>query len=130
MKNMSLRREEKENLISAIETLETFCREADPDRELDRAGTIQGFEFTFELLWKTLKKAAEREGGSFTPSPKGTLKVAFQYQWIEDESVWIAMLADRNLTSHTYRKDVSIQIFENIQKSYLSRFLSFKKSLS
>lgn len=35
-----------------------------------------------------------------------------------DESDWLNMLKDRNLTSHTYQEKLSKEIFERIQKTY------------
>ena len=35
-------------------------------------------------------------------SPTSCLKLAFKNSWIADEPAWLAMLVDRNQTSHTY----------------------------
>ena len=39
-----------------------------------------------------------------------------------DESVWMAMIRSRNLTSHTYNRATADAIAANIQKHYLSCF--------
>lgn len=71
------------------------------DRELVVEGTIQRFEVTIELVWKTLKRALEYEG--FSPkTPRESLRQAFQIGWLHDEEVWLEMLGSRNTTSHNY----------------------------
>ncbi len=78
-------------------------------------GTIQRFEFTFELFWKTLKRLLEHEGIAAT-SPRAVLKEAYAQGWLDDEVLWLAMLRDRNLASHTYKEVLAAQIFENIRR--------------
>jgi nucleotidyltransferase substrate binding protein (TIGR01987 family) len=43
--------------------------------------------------------------------PRGGLRVAFKTDWIEDEKEWLAMLADRNQTSHTYDEDLAKAVY-------------------
>ena len=87
-----------------------------PDRSNIDA-CIQRFEFTIELFWKLLKRIIESRGG--TPTyPKDVLREAFRGQLIHDESVWLRMLQDRNLTSHTYNQDLADEIYEHIKTYY------------
>ncbi len=85
--------------------------------QLDRDGVIQRFEFTFELLWKTLRLFLLDEGIN-TNSPKEVLKETFRFGLIKDEKLFLDMLDDRNQTSHIYSEDVSKKIFERIRKKY------------
>ena len=64
-------------------------------------GTIQRFEFTFELAWKTLKVFLEDQG-MICRSPKACFKDAFKIGWIDNEDSWISLLQARNMTSHVY----------------------------
>ncbi len=84
-----------------------------PDRIVIDA-TIQRFEFTFELAWKYLKDYFE-ERGIVLFYPKEILKEAFATQLIQDESLWIGMLQDRNLTSHSYNEKLADEIFHRIK---------------
>ncbi|HEY9764756.1 MAG TPA: HI0074 family nucleotidyltransferase substrate-binding subunit [Chroococcales cyanobacterium] len=77
-------------------------------------GTIQRFEFTFELFWKTLKAFLELEGLQ-TATPREALKKAFQIGWLQDEAVWLRMIDDRNLTSHVYREAEALAIYGHIR---------------
>ncbi len=77
-----------------------------------RDATIQRFEFTFEIAWKTLQLYLLHQGLE-TTGPRQTLKQAFVDGLIatpEEADVWLAMLEDRNLTTHTYREAVAESI--------------------
>jgi hypothetical protein len=65
-------------------------------------GTIQRFELTFELFWKTVRRLLARQGVEAN-SPKAVLQQAYRLRWLDDEQAWLALLKDRNLTSHTNR---------------------------
>lgn len=49
---------------------------AQPESELIRDATIQRFEFTFEVIWKTMKLYLERQGYD-CGGPRSTLKKTF-----------------------------------------------------
>ena len=83
---------------------------AQPETDLGRDGTIQRFEFCFELAWKSIQQLL-RDQGVECSSPKGCLREAFKQGWIDDEPAWIAMLLDRNLTSHTYDEELAKRIY-------------------
>jgi nucleotidyltransferase substrate binding protein (TIGR01987 family) len=70
---------------------------------LEKEGTVQRFEFTVELAWKTLKDYLEYEGQVIDPvTPRNVIKEAFAAHILSDGQVWIDMLDHRNLLSHTY----------------------------
>lgn len=69
--------------------------------DLQAAGLIQSFEFTFELAWKTLKDYLE-EMGIPLRFPREVLKHAFQTNLIENGELWLEMLEHRNELTHTY----------------------------
>jgi nucleotidyltransferase substrate binding protein (TIGR01987 family) len=89
----------------------------------DKAGIIQAFEYTFEQCWKSLQKRAAHEGVQIG-SPKKAFMFAFQNGWIqkEKELVWLQMIEDRNLTSHTYKEDVAAEILKHIVSNYIPCF--------
>jgi len=104
------------NLGNALKRLEEALLIKNPD-QLSIDGTIQRFEFTLELFWKTLKRILENEGIG-VDTPKATLKEAFQLGWLHDETAWLKMLEDRNKTSHVYDESMAKRIYLDIQKYY------------
>ncbi len=75
-----------------------------------RQATIQHFETATELFWKVLKKICVQE--LFTVnSPRTTLQKSFELNLIDDEQLWLKMIEDRNLTSHTYNLSLSKEIY-------------------
>ena len=86
--------------------------------ELDRDGVIQRFEFTFELLWKTLKAILTYQGVECY-SPRDCIKKAFRHGIIDDDEIFLDLLEDRNLSSHVYDEETAKEIFERIKKFYL-----------
>src|SRR3989338_3644944 len=110
------------NLEKALAELLKYVQEP-IENPRDQAGFIQGFEFTFELFWKTFKKMAELEGLQ-AGGPKSALKAALQMGLVQPhaEKTWLSMLDDRNLTSHIYHEELSAEICERIQKKYVHEF--------
>ena len=106
-----------EKLINAIKRLDEGVKEAKDN--LGRDGVIQRFEFTFELLWKTLRLFLLDEG-IITKSPKESLKEGFKFGLIKDEEIFLDMLEDINLTSHIYSEEVTKEIFKRIKTRYLN----------
>ena len=76
-------------------------------------GTIQRFEFTFELFWKAVRRLLARQGIEAN-SPKAVLQQAYRLGWLDDEPKWLKVLEDRNLTSHTYREPLALEIYGRI----------------
>lgn len=73
-------------------------------------GTIQRFEFTFELFWKALRRFLQQEGVD-TASPKSTLRHAYRRGLLDREQLWLDMLEDRSRSSHVYDADTARAIF-------------------
>jgi nucleotidyltransferase substrate binding protein (TIGR01987 family) len=93
---------------------------AQPASDLVRDATIQRFEFTFEVVWKTLKLYLEHQGHE-CGGPRATLKKAFVERLIdtqEEADAWMQMLDDRNLTSHAYDEDLARLIHVRIVRDH------------
>jgi len=93
---------------------------AQPESELIRDATIKRFEFTFEVVWKTLKLYLERQGHE-CGGPRPTLKKAFAENLIatpEEADLWLQMLEERNLTSHAYDEALASRIYHHIVHDY------------
>ena len=107
-----------DNFEKALATLNRFLS-YDIVNDRDRAGIIQGFEFTFECCWKTLQKLAKLENFE-VKSPRESIIKGMELGVFDfsDEEILIKMMLDRNLTSHIYEESMSIEICNRIQNQY------------
>jgi nucleotidyltransferase substrate binding protein (TIGR01987 family) len=111
--------ERKKELREAVLRLEEAV--AQPENDMVRDSAIQRFEFSFELAWKALQLYLEHQGLE-AGSPRQALKSAFTQGIIpdaEEADVWLKMLEDRNLTAHTYQKDLAMTIYQKIVNTYV-----------
>ena len=98
-------------LLKAQLTFQEALKEA--DSPLTRDGTIQRFEYTFELAWKTLKRVLKYNGVTVN-SPRDTIRAAAKETYIDSPEEWFAFLEYRNNTVHTYNQDVAEEIFSHL----------------
>ncbi|MEO6695928.1 MAG: nucleotidyltransferase substrate binding protein [Ignavibacteria bacterium] len=111
---------------NALTSLEQGLKEA--KRELEKDGVIQRFEFTFELMWKSLKIFLYDEGIE-CKSPRDCLRKAFKYGIIKNEEIVLDMLIDRNNSTHIYNKDESEEIFQRIKSDYITELKKIYKKI-
>lgn len=81
--------------------------------DLDRDDLIQRFEFTFELLWKTIQEYSKFKGIEVV-SPRDAFRIAGELKLIDNPNVWFDFLKDRNLTTHLYSDDEATKIASHI----------------
>ena len=98
------------NFCLALDQLETFF-EPPALNERERQGLIKAFEYCFEVGWNTLR-------------------LAFRMGLIDDGEGWLAMVQDRNLTSHTYNRSTAEQVSEQVAARYLPCFRELRLVLS
>ena len=106
--------------INALENTLTRLNESlqfDLSQPLVVDACIQRFEFCIELTWKTLKKCLAIEGIEAN-TPRECIQQAYSIHWINDESAWLSMLKDRNLTFHTYKEDLALEIYHRLPLHY------------
>ena len=84
-----------------------------PKDEFVHDSAIQRFEFTFELFWNLLKEFALVNGLDLY-SPAESIKAGFELRVIEDEELFLEMLKNRNLASHTYEEITAEEIFNQL----------------
>ena len=90
--------------------------------DLEAQGLIQGFEYTHELAWKTLKNFLEAQGIVNLYGSRDTTRSAFRNGLIENGEAWMDMVDKRNLTSHTYDEEVAAQVVMTIRNVYFAEF--------
>ena len=117
----------KKALATLTKGIEQYYRNGLSD--LEKQGIIQGFEFTHELCWKVMQDFLKDQGESTLYGSKDTTRLAFSRGLITKGEIWMSMITDRNLTSHTYQEDISEQIFNRIVNSYYELFTQFQKKM-
>ena len=96
-------------LQKALASLEEILQQ--PKNKFIVAGTVQNFEFTFELSWKAMQRFLKLRGVE-TGSPAQVLRSAFQEKLISDLDLWMDFLKKRNLTVHTYNQNVAEEVYQ------------------
>jgi nucleotidyltransferase substrate binding protein (TIGR01987 family) len=97
--------------------------------ELEAQGLIQCFEYTHELAWKTLKDFLESKGNTALFGSRDVTRDAFSLGLIHEGELWMAMIADRNRTSHTYNSQTAEAIVANIRGNYFRLFEALETQL-
>lgn len=90
--------------------------------ELEEQGVIHEFEYTHELAWNVLKDFLEEQGLRDLYGSKDSSREAFKRGLIENGDIWMDMIKSRNLTSHTYNRDISQKIVQAILTHYYMEF--------
>ena len=109
----------KNNLISGnisitplLKAYESFKKAvSNAQTELERDGALQRFEFTYELLWRTLKKILSFRGIKVN-SPREAFRASASENLIDDLEFWFDAIKKRNETTHTYDEDLSIVVYD------------------
>jgi len=93
-----------------------------PLSELEEQGIIQAFEYTHELAWNVLKDFLEEQGVRDLYGSKDSSREAFKRGLIANGGAWMDMIQSRNLTYHTYNRDVAQKIVRAICEIYYAEF--------
>lgn len=109
------------NFKKALARLELVLLKEPVDEFISDA-IIKRFEFTYELAWKVMKIFLEYQGRESLRYPRDIFKEAFSTGLIQDGNVWLDMLGDRNLMSHTYDEAGSAEICDRIRTVYFNQF--------
>lgn len=107
-----------ENLTRALAQLEAACVQ-ETYSDLERAGLVQMFEFSFELSWKTLKDLLSFEGYTVA-SPRAAIRTGLSsgYLGAEDTEIFLDALSKRNLLTHTYEEKTAREAQSLIKNEY------------
>jgi nucleotidyltransferase substrate binding protein (TIGR01987 family) len=97
--------------------------------KLETQGLIQGFEYTYELAWNTLKDYLQEQGHQELHGSRDTIREAFNVGLISQGETWMAMFRDRNKTSHTYNRQTAEEIATAIFRDYYGLFHALKSKL-
>lgn len=112
------------NFNKALEQLDAAMT-LDQERELtalEKQGVIQCFEYNYELGWQTLRDYLQWQGFTDLAGSRDTIREAYAKGLIRDGDGWMAMLAARNRTSHTYNLATANAILDSIRTSFHDLF--------
>ena len=113
-----------QTLVEAVELART--RELS---KLEEQGMIQSFEFTHELAWNVMKDYFEYQGNTAITGSRDAIREAFRRGLIADGEGWMATIASRNRSSHTYDESTATKLADEIAKRYLPFFESFNQHM-
>lgn len=103
-----------EIILSPLRKAITSLKKAleQPLNEFTRDATIQRFEYTYELSWKTLKRYLNEETGVKEHSVRNLYREAGRQNLIDNVDAWFEYHTTRNLTSHTYNEITALETYE------------------
>jgi nucleotidyltransferase substrate binding protein (TIGR01987 family) len=97
--------------------------------ELETQGLIKAFEYTYELAWNLLRDYLREQGNQDINGSKDAIRLAFKLELIEAGEAWMAMVQDRNRTSHIYNEIVADIIAKNIRTLYFPNFIALSAKM-
>lgn len=103
------------NAISRLE--EAFLADYN---SLIRDATIQRFEYTYELSWKTLKRYFKEFNSNDIDNAKNIWREAGKLGLIDSVEDWLGFHKARNMTSHMYSEKVADSVYQSA-KDFLPR---------
>lgn len=113
-----------DSLLRAFARFQEFHKIA--KTEIEQAGLIQAFEYTYELTWKTMKRFLEARG-KIANSPREVFRMAALETFIDDPELWFDFVKMRNLTVHIYDENEIATIlsvlpsFENEVEKFITK---------
>lgn len=66
---------------------------------------------------------------SATGSPKTILKTAYQAGMIKDEALWLRALQERNNVSHSYNKEIALEIVRQAKDDFYQMFCELEREI-
>lgn len=102
-----------QSLIEDLEKANRALKEAaglSPTR-IHKDATLQRFEFTFELAWKTMQEYI-KDQGFVCWSPKSCIRKGADIKIVEGPEDWFGFLQARNLLSHTYNEKLADEVYK------------------
>jgi nucleotidyltransferase substrate binding protein (TIGR01987 family) len=114
--------------LAALERAVKLARER-PLSELEEQGLIQGFEFTHELAWNVLKDYLEYQGAGTVHGSRDATRLAFRDGLISQGETWMAMIAARNQTSHTYNPETARSIARQVVDAFFPELVALRAAM-
>ena len=111
-----------ENALQRLkESLEkTKAYQSQEEYSFFRDSTIQRFEFTLEIAWKSIKHFLLEQDGIECRSPKACMREFFTTGYLDESQIalLLQMIDDRNLAAHTYHESLADEIFSHMEEYF------------
>ena len=122
-------RQRLESFGAALARLDEAC-ERDSYTNLERAGLVQTFAFSYELGWKVLKDLLFHEGHDLN-SPREVIRRSFESGYIDEDDceTFLDAVGKRNTLSHTYRDKVAREAEALIKDRYHPMLRRLRRTL-
>ena len=118
-----------ERFSEVVDRKQEFYDEGFGDIYLDLI--VKRFEFTYEMSWKVIRRCLDFMGLGCS-NPRSCFQEAYAQKIISDERIWLAMIEQRNLSSHIYDeneiKDILLKVAD-YKKAFEQLFASLNKIL-
>lgn len=101
---------------NALQSLKEALDIQNPSK-LERDGTIQRFEYCYEVIWKLARRTL-KENEIEAEVPKIIFRELGKLGWIDNVEDWLAFQKSRNETSHEYGEKLAIKSY-NLSKIFL-----------
>lgn len=104
----------------ALATLKEALDMFDLKNILVRDATIKRFEYSYELCWKTSKVFLKEMKGEMVIGPKECFKTLGKHGFLSSEEIekLLAMVDDRNETTHAYGEKFVQALYPRIKEYY------------
>jgi len=115
MEKLQLKKQQFKNALESLKEVLDM-----PYSVVVRDATIQRFEYTFELCWKTLSLYFKEIHGIICRSPKKCFREGLSLE-LYDESITeilLKMVDHRNQTVHIYNELIAEEIYKQIVEKY------------
>ncbi len=126
---IGLLREKLTDYQNALARLKNALSKEIESDDLYLDGTIQRFEFTYELAWK-LMKAYLLYLGVDVNNPRAAIRESMKQEVISDNQQWFYMIDKRNETTHTYHKEIALSVYAEIKMKFIQLFSDFETKIS
>ena len=88
---------------------------------------VKRFEFTFEMSWKAVRRYLDFIGIEAL-HPRAAFKEAFSQGLVSNEEIWLDMIEQRNVSSHTY-DEIGVSDLKEKVEQYWQAFETLKREI-
>lgn len=114
-----------DNFCAALRNLQAVYQYHEPFDIVTLTGLVSLFQICFEQAWKLMKEVLEYNGcaESATGSPRMILKTAYAAGMIQNETLWLEALQERN------NENIAPGIVRRTREDFFEMFCALKQEL-